>query len=49
MKMRIVVPFFYVDKLKDGTYKASASGVLSEYMGKGIGTYAFSMQVIEIE
>lgn len=28
--------FFYVDKLEDGTYEAASSGVLSEYMGKGI-------------
>lgn len=41
--------FFYVDKLEDGTYEAAASGVLSEYMGKGIGTYALAMQVVEIE
>lgn len=41
--------FFYVDKLEDGTYKAASSGVLSEYMGKGIGTYALAMQVAEIE
>lgn len=41
--------FFYVDKLEDGTYEAASSGVLSEYMGKGIGTYALAMQVVEIE
>lgn len=41
--------FFYVDKLEDGTYEAASSGVLSEYMGKGIGTYALAMQVCEIE
>lgn len=41
--------FFYVDKLEDGTYEAASSGVLSEYMGKGIGTYALAMQVAEIE
>lgn len=40
--------FFYVDKLEDGTYEAASSGVLSEYMGKGIGTYALAMQVAEI-
>ena len=41
--------FFYVDKLEDGTFEASASGVLSEFMGKGIGTCTLSMQVAEIE
>lgn len=48
MKERIAV-VFYVDKLEDGTYEAASSGVLSEYMGKGIGTYALAMQVAEIE
>lgn len=40
--------FFYVDKLEDGSYEAASSGVLTEYMGKGIGTYALLNQVAEI-
>ncbi|MGM9778084.1 MAG: GNAT family N-acetyltransferase [Prevotella sp.] len=31
--------FFYIDKVNDTTYELSSSGVLSEYSGKGIGTY----------
>lgn len=41
--------FFYVDRLEDGTYEAASSGVLTEYMGKGIGTYALSKQIAEIQ
>lgn len=41
--------FFYIDKREDGSYEAASSGVLSEFMGKGIGTYALSMQVAEIK
>ena len=40
--------FFYVDKLEDGSYEAASSGVLTEYMGKGIGTYSLLNQVAEI-
>ena len=41
--------FFYVDKLKDGNFEAASSGVLSDFMGKGIGTYALAMQIFEIQ
>ncbi len=41
--------FCYIDKLEDGSYEASSSGVLKEYMGKGIGTYALYIRVIKIK
>ena len=36
---QIVCAFFYLDKINDITYEFSASGVLSQYRGKGIGAY----------
>ena len=41
--------FFYIDKIGDETYEATSSGVLSNYTGRDIGTYALAMQVSEIE
>lgn len=41
--------FFYIDKIGNETYEATSSGVLSNYTGKGIGTYALAMQVSEIK
>lgn len=37
--------FFYIDKENDTTYELSSSGVLSEYAGKGIGTYTVQKRI----
>lgn len=37
--------FFYLDKIGDETYEATSSGVLSNYTGKGIGTYCVQKRI----
>ena len=37
--------FFYIDKVDDVTYEFSSSGVLSQYVGKGIGSYTVRVRI----
>ena len=45
----ICCAYFYIDKIDNQTYEAASSGVLSKYMNRGIGTFALSVRVLEIE
>lgn len=39
------IPCFYINKLDDVTYELSSSGVLFQYVGKGIGSYTVRVRI----
>lgn len=40
-----ICAFFYIDKIDDKTYELSSSGVLTEFSGRGIGTYTVKTRI----
>lgn len=41
--------FFYIDKIDEFTYELSSSGILSDFCGRGIGTYTVKKRLELIE